>query len=129
MRQILLGLLAAALTWWPPTTHTQTAPQVLTGRVVTSAAGDLRPVRRAKVTLAGGTGAPPVADTDVKGEYRFERLAPGDYKVSVQKPGFVKLEAAASANATLTMVRGGAIEGVVTDISSVLWNVVARQSD
>ena len=43
----------------------------------------------------------------------------------MQKPGFVKLDADAAPNATLTMERGGAIEGVVTDAAgNPLLNVV-----
>jgi hypothetical protein len=117
MRTLACGVVAALLAF------VQSAPQgpprggvSLTGRVTTGSGTDVRPVRRAKVTLTGpGLPAPRVTDTDTKGAYRFDRLPAGEYNVTVQKAGFVKLDADAPADATLTMVRGGAIEGVVTD--------------
>jgi carboxypeptidase family protein len=125
MRWLLPGLVMAAATMWPPPTVPSQKAPTLTGRVVMGSGAEIRPVRRAKVTLTGGAGAARVTDTDVKGEYRFDRLTAGDYKLTVEKPGFVKLEAVASPNATLTMVRGGAIEGLVADVNGdPLWNVV-----
>jgi hypothetical protein len=127
MRILFCGIAAAALAFAqaPPAVQT-TGAVSLAGRVTTGSGPDVRPVRRAKVTLTGpGLLAPRVTDTDTKGSYRFDRLPAGDYKVSVQKVGFVKLDADAPADATLTMVRGGAIEGVVTDAAGdPLWNVV-----
>jgi 5-hydroxyisourate hydrolase-like protein (transthyretin family) len=77
------------------------------------------------VTLASAT-APMsrVTDTDVTGAYRFDQLAPGGYRITVEKPGFVTLTADAVPKATLRMTRGGAIEGVVRDVTGdPLWNV------
>ncbi len=123
--RILLGCIVAvvlAFSQAPP-------PAVsLNGRVVTGSGPKARPVRRARVTLIGrGLPAPRITDTDTKGAYRFDRLPAGDYKVMVQKPGFVKLEADAPPDATLKMDRAGAIEGVVTDATGdpVLNIVVA----
>ena len=118
MRTLLLGVAAAvfAFSATPQSPAPSTAPLVLTGRVVTGTGSDARPVRRARVTLTGAAlKMPRLADTDTNGAYRFDRLAPGDYTIAIQKPGFVKLEAAATADAVLTMVRGGAIEGIVAD--------------
>jgi carboxypeptidase family protein len=117
MRMILLAALTAALSFWQATPPSPPSPGTLalTGRVVTGREADLRPVRRAKVTLTASSGPARVTDTDTKGVYRFDRLPAADYKVSVQKPGFVKLDGAASPDATLTLVRGGAIEGTVAD--------------
>jgi len=60
----------------------QDAPTTLRGRVVVGSAPDIRPVRRAKVTLTGrGLVAPRLTDTDTKGAYRFDLLSPGDHVV------------------------------------------------
>ena len=131
MRILFGGIVAAALAF-SAAPVAQQAPAgsqpSLTGRVVTAGTGtEVRPVRRARVTLTGaGLTAPRVADTDTKGEYRFSGLGAGDYKITVQKPGFVKLDAvSASSGATLTLERGAAIEGVVADASGdPVWNVV-----
>ena len=128
MRTLFCGIVVAAVAFLAAP-HAQQAPAPsFTGRVATAGSGtEVRPVRRARVTLTGGgLTAPRVADTDTKGEYRFNGLGPGDYKVTVQKPGFVKLDAvSASPGATLTMIRGGAIEGVVADAAGdPVWNIV-----
>ena len=127
MRTLILGMMAAALTFSQvPAAQPPAATASLAGRVVTGTGADAKPVRRARVTLTGrGQMAPRITDTDAKGAYRFERLPAGEFTVAVQKPGFVKLEAPASANAVLTMERAGAIEGVVTDAGGdPLWNVI-----
>jgi len=114
---LLLGVVSAAVTFTTPAVLGQSAPgRTLTGKVVTGSGADARPVRRAKVTLTGPSlRAPIVADTDAAGVYTFDWLPAGDFTVRIQKPGFVALEAAAAPNAALTMIRGGAIEGVVAD--------------
>ncbi len=118
MRNLLFGVVAAAAAFLqapaaqPPTTGSL----VLAGRVITGSGPDARPVRHARVTLSGGSlKTPHLGDTDPKGAYRFDHLAAGTYRVSVQKPGFVKMDADATPDETLTMVRGGAIEGIVAD--------------
>lgn len=118
MRNLLFGLLAAAVAFSqaPAAQPPSTGSIVLAGRVITGTGPDARPVRHARVTLtAGSLKIPRVADTDTKGAYRFDRLPAGSYHVSVQKPGFVKLDADASTDAVLTMARGGAIEGTIAD--------------
>jgi hypothetical protein len=131
MRILLSGIVAAALAFSqaPQAGQTPAGGGVsLTGRVMTGTGPEARPVRRARVTLLGrGLTGPRITDTDTKGAYRFDRLPAGDYKVTVQKPGFVKLEADAAPGATLQMDRAGAIEGVVTDAAGdpVLNVVVA----
>ena len=128
MRLFLLGVLAAAFTFTQAATSPQAAPGAsLSGRVTTGSGVDTRPVRRARVTLTGGgLTAPRLADTDTKGVFRFDRLpSGGSFKIAVQKPGFVTLDADATANAELKMERAGAIEGFVTDASGdPIWNVV-----
>jgi 5-hydroxyisourate hydrolase-like protein (transthyretin family) len=122
MRTLLLGLLSLAVA----SSGSQPPATALTGRVITGTGAEARPVRRAKVTLSGA-GLPDsrIADTDTTGAYRFDRVPAGDFKVRVEKPGFVTLEADAQASATLTMIRGGAIEGVIADSAGdPTWNVV-----
>jgi protocatechuate 3,4-dioxygenase beta subunit len=128
MRVLLCAIVAAALAFAQAPQAGQAGIISLTGRVVTGSGPESRPVRRARVTLLGRGGAGArTTDTDTKGAYRFDRLPPGDYKVTVQKPGFVKLDADAGPGATLIMDRAGAIEGVVTDATGdpVLNVVVA----
>ena len=123
MDAILRALLVAGLALLQAPATPQ-ASMSLTGRVTTGSGFDVPPVRRAKVTLSG-RGATRVTDTDTNGVYRFNQLSPGDYRITVQKAGFATLEADASPNPTLNMIRGGAIEGIVTDTSGYpLWNVV-----
>lgn len=132
MRTFVCGAIAAllALSQMDARRPPQTGLRSLTGRVVTGTGADARPVRRAMVTLAGpGLTTPRFADTDAKGIYRFDRLPAGAYKITIRKVGFVKLDADATPDATLTMIRGGAIEGTVTDgtgdpVSDVLVTVL-----
>jgi Carboxypeptidase regulatory-like domain len=56
-----------------------------------------------------------VTATDTAGTFRFDPLPAGDYKVTVEKPGFVTLEAAASSGSTMTLEHAGAIEGTLVD--------------
>jgi hypothetical protein len=96
----------------------QAPPVSFSGRVVTGSGSDARPVRRARVTLAGsGLSEPRVSSTDTNGHYSFEKLPPGDYKVTFQKAGYVKFETPAVAQANVSLLRGAAIEGTVFDAS------------
>lgn len=129
MRTLLFGVLSAAVTFSAFPSSSRPAFQSsssLSGKVTAGSGNDVRPVRRAKVTLSGtGLTAPRVADTDATGMYRFDRVPAGSFKVRVQKAGFVTLDADAAPDATLTMIRGGAIEGIVTDGSGdPVWDVV-----
>jgi hypothetical protein len=116
MRTLLSGVIAAAVAFSQAPAPPPTGSLVLAGRVITGSGPDARPVRHARVTLSGGSlKIPRLADTDTKGEYRFDHLPASTYRVSVQKPGFVKLDADAMPDAVLTMARGGAMEGIVAD--------------
>jgi protocatechuate 3,4-dioxygenase beta subunit len=130
MRVFLLGIVAAVFAFAQSTEIGQAPPgATLAGRVITVNGTETRPVRRARVTLTGGgLTAPRAADTDTKGAYRFDRLpAAGPFKIAVQKPGFVRLDADAAPNADLKMERAGAIEGIVMDAGGdPLMNVVVR---
>jgi hypothetical protein len=112
MRVFLFGILARGVrvSLRPRRSGRQTTGASLAGRVTTGSGTEVRPVRRARVTLTGGgLTAPRIADTDTKGAFRFDRLpASGGFRMAVQKPGFVKLEAEAAPNAELKMERGGA---------------------
>jgi Carboxypeptidase regulatory-like domain len=118
MRNLMFGVVTALFAFLqasPPPPPAQ-GMIALVGRVVVGSGSDERPVRHARVTLTGGTlTMPRVADTDTAGAYRFDRLPPGGFRISAQKPGFVKLEAPAVPDQVMTMVRGGAIEGIVSD--------------
>ena len=126
MRTFLFGVAASLLALTLVGSAQQPPSLSINGRIVTGSGMDARPVRRARVTLTGGPlTAPRIGDSDANGAYRFDRLAPGSYKVAVQKPGFVRLEADASPGATLTMQRGAAIDGVVADAAGdPVWNVI-----
>jgi Carboxypeptidase regulatory-like domain len=126
---LLLGVLSAAVTFSTPAAFAQPAPaRTLAGKVATGSGADARPVRRAKVTLTGPSlRATMVADTDANGAFTFDRPPASGLKIRVQKPGFVPLDADAAPNAplsSLSLIRGGAIEGIVTDASGdPVWNV------
>ena len=79
MRTLLCGVVAALLAFFQNDPQRPPAGTVsLTGRVVTGSGPEARPVRRARVTLAGqALTAPRFADTDTKGAYRFDRLPAG----------------------------------------------------
>jgi protocatechuate 3,4-dioxygenase beta subunit len=125
MRTLVCGLIAA-LAFFQSPTRPSTGSLSVTGRVVTGIGPDTRPVRHARVTLIGGPfNVTRVSSTDTKGEYRFDWLASGDYHVSVRKPGFVTREAHATPGAEIAMVRGGAIEGIVADVTGDPLNNVA----
>src|SRR3954470_14257962 len=106
MRAMTFCVLGAALTFAYSSPPRQALVEI-TGRVITISGTDARPVRRATVTLTG-TGPARVSQRDVDGVYRFDRLPAGDYKVGVQKAGFVGVETTASSGVTLE--RAGAIE-------------------
>jgi hypothetical protein len=133
MRNLLLGIVAAAFAFSQTPAPPSAGLPTLAGRVTTSSGPDVRPLRRARVTLTGGRlSAPRVTDTDTKGVYRFDRLAAGDYRIAVQKPGFVKLDTAAAPDAVLNLVRAGAIEGIVADaggepMENVLVSAIAAR--
>ena len=118
---VAVGVMSSAL----PAMDLQPSRPSLTGRVVTGQGTDERPVRRAKVTIIGSAlRTARVTDTDSAGAYRFDELTPGEYRVTFEKPGFVTLTADLVPMATVTMTRGGAIEGVVRDLDGdPMWNV------
>jgi protocatechuate 3,4-dioxygenase beta subunit len=116
MRTLSAGLVAMAITVSAVPSAEQSPVSPFTGTIVSGSGPDTRPVRRARVTLSGGgLPTPRIADTDTKGVYRIDRLPPGQYRIAVQKAGFVRREAEAVPGATLELTRGAAIQGVVSD--------------
>ena len=96
----------------------QSSTAVLEGRVATGTLPDLRPLRRARVTLGGGGAAtrPRMVDTDVKGVYRFENVTPGDHRLWIAKAGFLPVIAeGVPPGGSFILPRASAIEGVVLD--------------
>jgi carboxypeptidase family protein len=110
-----------------PPTH------VINGTVTSGEGLNVRPVRHALVQLQHDTDpAVQVTQTDGRGNYRFDHLAAaGQYRVMVQKTGFVKTEwhslAADERQYGVTLVRGAAIEGrILTPAGDPLDNVVVK---
>jgi len=118
MRTRTCGVVVLALACGVAPQAGQSSATVVEGRVATGSAADLRPVRRARVSLvADGSGTKPrMVDTDGKGAYRFVNVTAEKYRLSISKPGFVPATIDADpAGRTLIMVRAGAIEGTVLD--------------
>ena len=120
MRTVSAGVLAMAFAFAaaPDAQQPSSAAGVLEGRVATGTPKELRPLRRARVTLGGGGAGPRprVVDTDAKGMYRFEHVRPGDDRLWIAKPGFLPVMGErVSPGGTFILPRAGAIEGVVLD--------------
>ena len=119
MRTVFAGIAVFALAFAAAPQARQTTSLVLEGRVTTGTGPDTRPVRRAQVSLIGGSTEsrtrPLIADTDAKGMYRFENVRTGQHRVVVAKPGFVTVTQDAVPGGAVNLERAGAIEGVVFD--------------
>jgi len=87
-----------------------------------------RPLSNATVVArpAGGGGTPTLVSTDAEGRFRLSGLAPAAYILSATAPGYVSAppaEGSAPAyyrpgdTASLRLIKGGVITGVVTDQS------------
>jgi Carboxypeptidase regulatory-like domain len=102
----------------------------ISGRVLAADTG--RPVKRARVTVAGGGRGGRAATTDDQGRYQIGELSAGTYTVTGSKNGFVDavfgqrrpqqpgtpiaiVDAQAVANVDLRLTRGGVITGHVLD--------------
>jgi hypothetical protein len=119
MRTLSAGILAVALALVPGLHARQSSSTVLEGEVATGTVGDLRPLRRARVSLStSGDGSVRIVDTDAKGKYRFENVRSGEHRLTISKPGFVPLNVdGPKPGGTFIVPRAGAIEGVVADAS------------
>jgi carboxypeptidase family protein len=93
---LLISLLIVAISAVQTTQQLETTGRVA-GRITVD--GTSAPVAGARVTLmpmsqgrpAGPMGMPPQATTDQDGRFAFDRLAPGPYRVDVQKAGFAPI--------------------------------------
>lgn len=97
----------------------------ISGQVLAGEVNAARPVRRARISLTGGSlGAPRVAQTDTAGRYSFE-VPPGvHYLLTVDKPGFVTASSGPTSDGIIRLVAGAAIQGRVTDsLGELLDNV------
>src|SRR5262245_52812267 len=107
---VTMGVLAFVLAQSAP--HTV----IVTG-VVEDQTGAVLP--GAAVTLSGGPTAMQQATTDPNGVFRFERIAPGEYDIRTEFPGFAPtathLRVGTRAPSPLTIVL--AIEGVTQEVS------------
>jgi protocatechuate 3,4-dioxygenase beta subunit len=112
----------AALDAWQPAAAT-----TIDGQVATGTQTDLRPLRRARVTLLGGA-RPRTSDTDAKGRFRFDNV-PSAPRLSISKPGYVTATVSSpESGATYVLQRGGAIEGVVLDSEGDPFRAVTVQA-
>src|SRR6266487_826294 len=107
------------------------ATGVITGRV--TAEGTNAPVAGARIVVmtagrrTGPMGPPPQATTDQDGRFAFDKLAPGEYGLNVQKTGFAPMNESMTRQRTFTVAagqtlavdlqlqRGGVITGRVLD--------------
>lgn len=94
------------------------------GQVTFEENGARQPLRRATVTLEGASAKAPLQTaTDKDGAFRFDRVAPGSYRLSVSKGGFVpvaaprqfSIAAGATRTESLTAQRAAALEGRVIE--------------
>lgn len=108
------------------------AAGTIEGRVELQSDRQQTPIRRARVTLyAEADGMESLTATDSSGRYRFERLAPGRYRIRAEKAGFVSMSSDArgpidlpmsveikpgdALTVDLPMQRGAALEGRFLD--------------
>jgi hypothetical protein len=130
--RVAFAALAAAV-YSPIAAQSAVGAAVISGRVLES--GTNQPVRRAIVTLTGGTltiGRSSV--TDDEGRFAIARLPDGDFTLSATRPGFLKATFGASrqgrpgtpisirggasrTDISLSMTHGSALAGVIRDPS------------
>jgi hypothetical protein len=97
----------------------------ISGLVTIVDAGQRLPLRRAVVTVSATTAKNALGSvsTDAQGQFVFDRLAPGRYRVVVAKPGFVTvsptpdhiLDPAGDVKISVDVQRAGAAEGRIVD--------------
>src|ERR1700730_8822947 len=94
----------------------------ITGRVQITIDRDVEPVRRAYVALEGGSTKETYAtQTDTEGRYTLDRVPPGHYEITVEKPGYVRQTQETTVprgiltTLDLELQRGAALEGAWLD--------------
>lgn len=113
------GLLTSSIGQVVPSATGPAGTASLDARVTVMRDGQATPVRRAKVTLQSAAGATLTADTDANGLVRFKGIQGGQFKVIVDKPGFVpagrvplvQIRDGQAEHVAIGMRRGGAIAG------------------
>jgi len=111
--QILVGLFAAILS-------SQAAPAATTGRIAgrVTVDGTNTPITGARIMLIpagrlnGPIGRPPQTTTDQEGRFAFDGLAPGEYRVDVQKTGFAPSFSPGMRPSTIQVAAGQAVDDV-----------------
>jgi hypothetical protein len=98
----------------------QAAPRgVPVAGVVKDQTGAVLPGAKVAIVAAGSTASPQTAPTDQAGVFRFERVAPGDYEIRTEFPGFAtnttRVRVGSRAPSALTIVM--AIEGLTQEVS------------
>jgi protocatechuate 3,4-dioxygenase beta subunit len=109
----LVGLLVAL-------SLSQAAPVATTGGLAgrVTVEGGNTPIAGARVTLFpmgrpnGPMGMPPQAITDQEGRFAFDRLAPGEYRLDVQKTGFAPFSYPNVRPSPVQVVAGQTVDGV-----------------
>jgi hypothetical protein len=133
MHFALLGIYVTAL-MWPQVPQLQSVPAGVSvaGRIVDAESHS--PIPGARVMLMPtarmfppGAAGPLQAVTDANGQFVFEAVAPGRYRIDAQKTGFAPLAGAAAprtldvaagqviTSLDLTLTKGGAITGRIVD--------------
>src|SRR5438876_2244861 len=135
MLRIVGGDVQLVLSVFVALSLSQTAGPAATGGIAgrITADGTNAPVTGARVLLfpagrpTGPMGAPPQATTDQDGRFAFDKLAPGEYGLNVQKTGFAPMNESMTRQRTFTVAagqtlavdlhlqRGGVITGRVLD--------------
>ena len=70
------------------------------------------PMMRATMPASGPVGMPPQAMTDQDGRFVFNSVAPGEYRIDVQKTGFASLMDPSTRPRTYTVAEGQALDNV-----------------
>ncbi len=98
----------------------QGTPAATTGRIAgrVTVRGANTPIAGARILLfpagpqSGSIGMPPQITTDQDGRFAFEQLAPGAYRLDVQKTGFAPLITPGTRPSTIQVAAGQTVDGV-----------------
>jgi protocatechuate 3,4-dioxygenase beta subunit len=98
----------------------QAVPAATTGRIAgrVTVEGTQMPIMGARIMLfpagrpTGPVGMPPQTTTDQNGRFVFDMLAPGEYRLDVQKTGFAALGGPETRPSTIHVAAGQSVDGV-----------------